>query len=69
MFNFLLYLYFFFFQDVKDDVAGAQAIGIRGILVQTGKYRDGDENTITPLPTKVCSSFVQAVEYIIKKEI
>ncbi|XP_033305947.1 haloacid dehalogenase-like hydrolase domain-containing protein 2 isoform X1 [Bombus bifarius] len=55
--------------DVKDDVAGAQAIGIRGLLVQTGKYRDGDENTITPPPTKVCSSFVQAVEFILKKEI
>ncbi|XP_076753719.1 haloacid dehalogenase-like hydrolase domain-containing protein 2 [Xylocopa sonorina] len=55
--------------DVKDDVAGAQAIGIRGLLVQTGKYRDGDENTITPSPAKVCSSFVQAVECILKKEI
>ncbi|XP_003704105.1 haloacid dehalogenase-like hydrolase domain-containing protein 2 [Megachile rotundata] len=54
--------------DVKDDVAGAQAIGIRGLLVQTGKYREGDENTIQPPPTKVCSSFVQAVEYILKKE-
>lgn len=50
-------------------MAGAQAIGIRGLLVQTGKYRDGDENTITPQPTKVCSSFVQAVEYILKNEI
>ncbi|XP_076163810.1 haloacid dehalogenase-like hydrolase domain-containing protein 2 isoform X1 [Ptiloglossa arizonensis] len=55
--------------DVRDDVAGAQAIGIRGLLVQTGKYQEGDENTITPSPTKVCSSFVEAVEYILKKEI
>ena len=55
--------------DVKDDIAGAQAIGIRGLLVQTGKYREGDENTITPPPTKVCSSFVEAVEYILKKEV
>ncbi|XP_076237950.1 haloacid dehalogenase-like hydrolase domain-containing protein 2 [Calliopsis andreniformis] len=55
--------------DVKDDVAGAQAVGIKGLLVQTGKYRDGDENTITPLPAKVCASFVQAVECILKKEI
>ncbi|XP_017759870.1 PREDICTED: haloacid dehalogenase-like hydrolase domain-containing protein 2 [Eufriesea mexicana] len=55
--------------DVKDDVAGAQAIGMRGLLVQTGKYRNGDENIITPQPTKVCSSFVQAVEYILKNEI
>ncbi|XP_018365672.1 PREDICTED: haloacid dehalogenase-like hydrolase domain-containing protein 2 isoform X2 [Trachymyrmex cornetzi] len=38
--------------DVRDDVAGAQAAGIRGILVQTGKYRTGDENTIIPGPTR-----------------
>lgn len=55
--------------DVKDDIAGAQAVGIRGLLVQTGKYREGDENTIEPPPTKVCSSFVQAVEHILKKEV
>ncbi|XP_072755059.1 haloacid dehalogenase-like hydrolase domain-containing protein 2 [Anoplolepis gracilipes] len=51
--------------DVRDDVAGAQAAGIRSILVQTGKYRTGDEKTITPGPTKVCGSFVQAVESIL----
>ncbi|KMQ95126.1 haloacid dehalogenase-like hydrolase domain-containing protein 2-like protein [Lasius niger] len=51
--------------DIRDDVAGAQAAGIRGILVQTGKYRTGDEKTITPGPTKVCNSFVQAVESIL----
>ncbi|KAL6256042.1 hypothetical protein P5V15_013278 [Pogonomyrmex californicus] len=51
--------------DVRDDVAGAQAVGIKGILVQTGKYRAGDENTITPGPAKVCSSFVDAVESIL----
>ncbi|XP_076277961.1 haloacid dehalogenase-like hydrolase domain-containing protein 2 isoform X1 [Lasioglossum baleicum] len=54
--------------DVKDDVAGAQAIGIKGLLVQTGKYREGDENTITPPPTKVCTSFVEAAEYILEKK-
>lgn len=51
--------------DVKDDIAGAQNAGIRGILVQTGKYRVGDETTITPAPAKVCPSFVEAVEQII----
>lgn len=51
--------------DVKDDIAGAQAAGIKGILVQTGKYRAGDENTITPGPTKVCASFVEAIESIL----
>lgn len=58
-----------FNQDVRDDVAGAQAAGIRGILVQTGKYRVGDENTIIPGPTKVCTSFVQAVESILDKNL
>ncbi len=28
--------------DIKADVLGAQACGIKGILVKTGKYRDGD---------------------------
>jgi ribonucleotide monophosphatase NagD (HAD superfamily) len=26
--------------DVHHDVGGAQAAGIRGVLVKTGKYRD-----------------------------
>ncbi|CAD6231965.1 GSCOCG00001675001-RA-CDS [Cotesia congregata] len=50
--------------DVRDDVGGAQAVGIRGILVKTGKYRPDDEKLITPPPTKVVSSFVQAVDEI-----
>jgi HAD superfamily hydrolase (TIGR01458 family) len=29
--------------DVQADVLGAQAAGITGILVRTGKYREGDE--------------------------
>lgn len=53
------------FQDVRDDIAGAQAVGMKGFLVQTGKYRVGDENTITPPPTKVYESFVEAVEMIL----
>ena len=53
------------FKDVKDDIAGAQAIGMRGFLVQTGKYRTGDERTIIPSPAKVCRSFVEAVKIIL----
>lgn len=30
--------------DIEGDVAGAQAAGIRGVLVQTGKFRPGDLN-------------------------
>lgn len=29
--------------DIVNDVLGAKAVGLKGILVQTGKYRDGDE--------------------------
>ena len=35
--------------DVITDVDGAQKVGIRGVLVKTGKYRDGDlERGVTP---------------------
>lgn len=27
--------------DLDSDVGGAQACGIRGVLIKTGKYRDG----------------------------
>lgn len=60
---------YFLHQDVKDDIAGSQAVGIRGILVQTGKYRPGDEHTISPSPWKVVPSFVEAVEAIIQESI
>lgn len=30
--------------DVRDDVLGAQAAGLQGALVRTGKYRQGDED-------------------------
>ncbi|CAG5134371.1 unnamed protein product [Candidula unifasciata] len=50
--------------DVNDDIAGAQAAGMRGILVRTGKYRDGDENKISPPPFRVADNFSQAVDVI-----
>jgi ribonucleotide monophosphatase NagD (HAD superfamily) len=28
--------------DIKTDVGGAQAAGLNGVLVKTGKYREGD---------------------------
>lgn len=30
--------------DLENDIAGAQALGIRGILVRTGKYLPEDES-------------------------
>ncbi|XP_074547284.1 haloacid dehalogenase-like hydrolase domain-containing protein 2 [Halichoeres trimaculatus] len=52
--------------DARDDVGGAQATGMMGILVRTGKYREGDENKINPPPHLTCDSFPDAVEHILK---
>ncbi|XP_038590094.1 haloacid dehalogenase-like hydrolase domain-containing protein 2 isoform X2 [Micropterus salmoides] len=51
--------------DARDDVGGAQNTGILGILVRTGKYREGDENKINPPPHLTCDSFPDAVEHIL----
>ncbi|CAB3982818.1 haloacid dehalogenase-like hydrolase domain-containing 2 isoform X1 [Paramuricea clavata] len=50
--------------DAKDDIGGAQNIGIRGILVRTGKYRTGDEDRINPHPLHTGKNFSEAVDYI-----
>lgn len=52
--------------DARDDVGGAQNAGMLGILVKTGKYREGDENKISPPPHLICDSFPDAVEHILK---
>lgn len=52
--------------DVNDDVAGAQSIGMRGILVRTGKYREGDEKKIDPPPAFVCEDFPRAVDAVLQ---
>lgn len=51
--------------DAQDDIEGALKAGLSGILVQTGKYREGDEDTISPTPTHVCADFPQAVHLIL----
>lgn len=50
--------------DVEADIAGAQAVGIRGILVQTGKYEAGDEAHIAPPPAKVVADLSAAADWI-----
>ncbi|KAE8906059.1 hypothetical protein PF005_g24079 [Phytophthora fragariae] len=53
--------------DVRQDVHGAMALGLRGVLVQTGKYRSGDEEKIDPPPSYVATGFPDAVEWILKQ--
>ncbi|TPX65456.1 hypothetical protein SpCBS45565_g05141 [Spizellomyces sp. 'palustris'] len=53
--------------DVRDDVAGAMDLGMRGFLVKTGKYRDGDEHDKGVTPSKVVTNFAEAVEVILQE--
>jgi HAD superfamily hydrolase (TIGR01458 family) len=39
--------------DAEVDVAAPVALGMRGVLVRTGKYREGDETKAAPRPTDV----------------
>ncbi|XP_032942989.1 haloacid dehalogenase-like hydrolase domain-containing protein 2 isoform X2 [Rhinolophus ferrumequinum] len=52
--------------DCRDDVGGAQKVGMLGILVKTGKYRAADEDKINPPPYLTCESFPHAVEHIVQ---
>uniref|UniRef100_A0A8C6HI38 Haloacid dehalogenase-like hydrolase domain-containing protein 2 n=1 Tax=Mus spicilegus TaxID=10103 RepID=A0A8C6HI38_MUSSI len=52
--------------DCRDDVDGAQNIGMLGILVKTGKYKAADEEKINPPPYLTCESFPHAVDHILQ---
>lgn len=56
------YILFFHSQDIHDDIAGAMAIGMKAILVKTGKYLPSV--SIDPPPTVVLENFAEAVEWI-----
>jgi HAD superfamily hydrolase (TIGR01458 family) len=43
--------------DIVNDILGAQASGLTGILVRTGKYREGDEDHPDGRPDHVLPSF------------
>ena len=42
--------------DAEFDASGAVALGMRGLVVRTGKYRPGDEDRVDPRPTAVLDS-------------
>lgn len=47
--------------DLRDDIGGAQAVGIPGILVRTGKFRPEDETDPDVRPARVVDDFAAAV--------
>jgi HAD superfamily hydrolase (TIGR01458 family) len=52
--------------DAASDVGGALAAGMGGILVQTGKYRPGDEDKIGHAGAVVVPDMTVAVERILE---
>ncbi|GLD93583.1 hypothetical protein PINS_up002175 [Pythium insidiosum] len=52
--------------DVRQDVGGANAIGMQSVLVKTGKYRDGDEHTTGCDPSFLAKDFADAVEWMLR---
>ncbi|KAL2917856.1 hypothetical protein HK105_202729 [Polyrhizophydium stewartii] len=53
--------------DVRDDVAGAMALGMRGFLVRTGKFAPGDEAGAPGAgpPSAVFDTFAAAVDAVL----
>jgi HAD superfamily hydrolase (TIGR01458 family) len=50
--------------DIVNDILGAQAAGLTGILVHTGKYREGDEHRDEGRPDHVVPSFADVPELL-----
>ncbi len=48
--------------DIRSDIGGAQAVGIRGLLVKTGKFRPEDL-TLDIQPAAVLDSFADLPEW------
>lgn len=51
--------------DLADDIGGAQAAGIPGILVRTGKFRAGDDAHPEIRPAAVYDDFAAVVDGLI----
>lgn len=47
-------------QDFNDDIVGGMALGMKGVLVKTGKYLSSVN--LDPPPTKVVDNFSKFVE-------
>jgi ribonucleotide monophosphatase NagD (HAD superfamily) len=50
--------------DAEFDVAASVGLGMRGVLVRTGKYRPGDEAGVTPAPTAVLDSIAELPRWL-----
>lgn len=54
--------------DAESDVSGALDAGLgQAVLVQTGKYRHGDETRVDPAPSHVARDITAAVDWILDR--
>lgn len=51
--------------DVESDVGGAMAAGLAGVLVKTGKYRPGAEESVSPPPHAVAADLPAAADWVL----
>ena len=51
--------------DIVSDVGGAQAAGIRGVQVRTGKFRPTDENHPLVKPDLIVDNLKGLVDIIL----
>ncbi len=52
--------------DIVSDVGGAQAAGLLGVLVRTGKYTPGDENHPVVKPDRIVDNLAKIVDEILE---
>ena len=52
--------------DLRSDVGAAQAIGLRGILVKTGKFRSGRDDVHSVVkPDAIVDNLSAAIEAVL----
>ena len=51
--------------DLPNDIGGAEAAGLAGVLVRTGKFRPEDEHDDEVHPEAVCDDFAEAVTWVL----
>lgn len=50
--------------DMVNDILGAQAAGLTGVLVRTGKYREGDEDHAEGRPDHILPTFADVPAFL-----
>lgn len=61
-------LFSLYVKDINDDILGAMNVGMKGILVKTGKYINNIEKKYPNKPTKIADSFADAVDWLINEQ-